>query len=175
METSQPFWQPAPLLESHPRGNSLPYPQHESLLYSLCPLSLILPPLSVKSLALPFGAFTVTGLFLPRWRVCIHPYWISYGSCWPFKVPLNGWSALKLQTDSTWKLVSPENLTKVCSIPSSRSVVKVTNRTDPRTEAGILHSLYAYECAWDKQAESSDWVLCPSIEFSVHPEYNVPH
>lgn len=66
MKTSQPFWQPALLLERHPGENSFPYIQYESLLCSLCLLSLILPPISVKSLALPFGAFTVTGLFLPR-------------------------------------------------------------------------------------------------------------
>lgn len=150
-------------------GNSFSYTQYESLLYSLCLLSLILPPLSVKSLALSFRAFTVTRLFLPRWRVYIDSYWILYGSCWLFKVPLNGWSTLKLQTDSTWKLLSPENLTKAWSIPSSRSPVKVTNRTGPRTDARVLHLLHAYECAWDKRAKSSSSlsslsiysVLCP--------------
>lgn len=86
--------------------NSFPCTQCESLLYSLCLLSLILPPISLKNLALPFGAFTITGLFIPTWRVCIDPYWISYGSCWPFSLSRSLWMA---GPSSSYRQTAPGN------------------------------------------------------------------
>lgn len=90
----------------------------------------------VKSLALSSGAFIVMGLFLPRCKtlyLSLLDFIRFLLAFQPIKVPANGRSALNLQTGSTWNLVSPENLRKVCSITSSRSLVKVINRTGPCT------------------------------------------
>lgn len=168
METSQPFWQAALLLERHPGENSFPYTQYESLLYSLCLLSLILPLISAKNLALPFRAFTVTGPFLPRWRVCIDPYWISYCSCWPLSLSRCLWLA---GLPSSYRQTAPGNWCHLKSMLHPLLQVTGKGHKQDRSQQMLKYcSCYVYECAWDQWAKlssSSDslsicWVLCPS-------------
>lgn len=160
METSQLFWQSALLLEHCYEENSFPYTQYESLLYCLCLLSLILPPISVKNLALPLGAFTVTGLFLPRWRVCIDPYW----SFWPFSLSRPLWlvglptSYRQMAAGNWWPLKTWQKHAP----SSSRSLVKVTNRTGPSR----CWSTALVRCLWVCLGSVS-WVI-QFFEFSIH-------
>lgn len=93
----------------------------------------------------------------------------------PVKMPLIGRSALKLQTDSTWKLVSPEKLTKACSIPSSRSLAKVINRTGPSRCWSTALVMSMSVPGINELNYPVLRILCPSVEFSVHPECTAPH